>query len=79
DAINFRSIFEEKLPVFFQFVVILFILIHDFDSSFIKWEHPNVDIGICACHVWLGLIDKGYNPKITVHEESERAIWRIKI
>ena len=44
-----------------------------------KWEHPNVDIGICACHVWLGLIDKGYTPKVTVHEEDERAIWRISI
>lgn len=44
-----------------------------------KWEHPNVDIGICACHVWLGLIDKGYNPKITVYEESGRALWRISI
>lgn len=45
----------------------------------LKWEHPNVDIGICACHIWLGLIDKGYNPKITVHEESNRAVWRISI
>lgn len=27
-----------------------------------KWEHPNVDIGICACHVRLGFIDRGYNP-----------------
>jgi len=45
----------------------------------LKWEHPNVDIGICACHVWLGFIDKGYNPKITVYEESERAVWRISI
>jgi len=44
-----------------------------------KWEHPNVDIGICACHVWLGLIDKGYNPKIAVHEEDGRAIWKISI
>ena len=44
-----------------------------------KWEHPNVDIGICACHVWLGLIDKGYNPKIVVHEEYGRAVWRISI
>ncbi|MGI5998226.1 MAG: nitroreductase family protein [Lutispora sp.] len=45
----------------------------------LKWEHPNVDIGICACHIWLGLIDKGYNPKITVHEEYNRAVWRISI
>jgi nitroreductase len=44
-----------------------------------KWEHPNVDIGICACHVWLGLIDRGYDPRITVHEEAERAVWRILI
>lgn len=44
-----------------------------------KWEHPNVDIGICACHVWLGLIDKGYNPKVTVQEDSGRAVWEILI
>jgi len=44
-----------------------------------KWEHPNVDIGICACHIWLGLIDKGYNPSVTVSEDSGRAIWRISI
>lgn len=42
-----------------------------------KWEHPNVDIGICACHVWLGLIDKGYNPVVRVNEESGRAVWRL--
>lgn len=44
-----------------------------------KWEHPNVDIGICACHVWLGLIDKGYNPTVTVNEDLGRAVWRISI
>ncbi len=44
-----------------------------------KWEHPNVDIGICACHVWLGLIDKGYNPAVTVKEDSGRAVWRLSI
>ncbi|MFZ7102432.1 MAG: nitroreductase family protein [Peptococcaceae bacterium] len=44
-----------------------------------KWEHPNVDIGICACHVWLGLIDKGYNPNVTVNEDSGRAVWRLSI
>lgn len=45
----------------------------------LKWEHPNVDIGICACHVWLGLIDKGYNPTVTINEDSARAVWRISI
>ena len=44
-----------------------------------KWEHPNIDIGICACHVWLGFIDKGYQPKVTVMEDSGRAVWRLSI
>lgn len=44
-----------------------------------KWEHPNVDIGICACHIWLGLIDKGYNPNVSVNEDSGRAVWRLSI
>ena len=44
-----------------------------------KWEHPNVDIGICASHVWLGLIDRGYNPAVTVNEESGRAVWRFSV
>ncbi|HHW00105.1 MAG TPA: hypothetical protein GXX36_11170 [Clostridiaceae bacterium] len=44
-----------------------------------KWEYPNLDIGICVCHVWLGLIDKGYNPAVTVSEDSGRAVWRISI
>lgn len=44
-----------------------------------KWEHPNVDIGICACHIWLGLIDKGYNPRISVKENQNRALWKISI
>lgn len=44
-----------------------------------KWEHPNVDIGICACHVWLGCIDRGHSPNVTVHEESGRAVWKISI
>jgi len=44
-----------------------------------KWEHPNIDIGICACHVWLGLIDKGFNPRVSVNEDSGRAVWRLSI
>lgn len=44
-----------------------------------KWEHPNTDIGICACHVWLGLIDKGYRPEVTVSEDSGRAVWGLSI
>lgn len=44
-----------------------------------KWEHPNVDIGICASHIWLGLIDRGYYPSVTVNEESGRAVWRFSV
>jgi len=45
----------------------------------VKWEHPNVDIGICACHVWLGLIDGGHDPKVVIYEDSGRAVWKISI
>lgn len=44
-----------------------------------KWEHSNVDIGICACHVWLGLIDRGYDPKVVLHEDFGRAVWEFSI
>lgn len=44
-----------------------------------KWEHPNVDIGTCACHVWLGLIDKGYHPSVLIDEDFGTAVWRLSI
>ncbi|MDR3344996.1 MAG: hypothetical protein LBT21_05350 [Oscillospiraceae bacterium] len=40
-----------------------------------KWEHSDVDVGICAAHVWLGLVDKGYKPKVTVEQREDRAVW----
>lgn len=39
----------------------------------------SVDIGICACHVWLGLIDRGYNPHVTISEDTGRAVWRLSV
>ncbi|MGE5188330.1 MAG: nitroreductase family protein, partial [Betaproteobacteria bacterium] len=42
-----------------------------------KWEHPNVDIGICASHIWLALTERGFAPTIEVHEESGRAVFKI--
>ena len=45
----------------------------------IKWEHPDVDIGICACHFWLGLMMKNIDCKVSVHEEHDRAIWKFEI
>ena len=44
-----------------------------------KWEHPNVDIGICACHLWLGLKIKNKEPKVTVIEDNGRALWTFEI
>jgi hypothetical protein len=45
----------------------------------LKWEHPDVDIGICACHVWLGLVDQGLEPVVSVHEEDGRAVWQLSV
>lgn len=40
-----------------------------------KWEHPDVDIGICAAHLWLGLLKEGYAPKTEVRQDADRAMW----
>ncbi|MFZ5943766.1 MAG: nitroreductase family protein [Bacillota bacterium] len=45
----------------------------------IKWEHPDVDIGICACHFWLGLTLKGVNCDVSVREEEGRAVWYFEL
>ncbi|NYT04305.1 MAG: hypothetical protein GKC00_06320 [Candidatus Methanofastidiosa archaeon] len=45
----------------------------------IKWEHPDVDIGICASHFWLGLMMKNIESKVSVTEEEGRAVWRFEI
>jgi nitroreductase len=44
-----------------------------------KWEHPNVDIGICASHIWLGLMDRGYAPSVEVREDRGRAVFSFRI
>ncbi len=44
-----------------------------------KWEHPNVDIGITACHLWLGLTQKGIQCKIDVRENSGCAVWEFSL
>jgi nitroreductase len=45
----------------------------------IKWEHPDVEIGICACHMWLGLKLKGIESEVTVSEDEGRAVWKFQI
>ncbi len=44
-----------------------------------KWEHPDADIGICACHAWLGLRLRGAAGPVSVREEEGRAVWRIEV
>ena len=44
-----------------------------------KWEHPNVDVGICACHLWLGLEERGIASAVEVHEDSDRAVFSFKL
>lgn len=40
-----------------------------------KWEHPDTDIGICAAHLWLGLLNEGISPKVEVLQSEDRAMW----
>lgn len=49
------------------------------DYKHIKWEHPNVDIGICACHFWLGLMMKNVDCRVSLSKEQDRAVWRFEI
>jgi len=42
----------------------------------IKWEHPDVDIGICASHFWLGLGLKNINCMVQLDDEQGRVVWR---
>jgi len=43
-----------------------------------KWEHPNVDIGICASHIWLALTERGLAPAVDVFKDSGRVVFNIK-
>ncbi|MDL2318762.1 hypothetical protein LJC74_06805 [Eubacteriales bacterium OttesenSCG-928-A19] len=44
-----------------------------------KWEHPDVDVGMCAAHVWLGLLGKGYAPGVEVTQDVDRAVWTFSL
>lgn len=44
-----------------------------------KWEHSDVDIGICAAHIWLELLQKGYEPSVSVQIDADRALWRFHV
>jgi nitroreductase len=44
-----------------------------------RWEHDEVDIGICAAHFWIGLLIQGIKCETTQVEKSDSVIWEIKI
>ncbi len=44
-----------------------------------RWEHPSVDIGICASHIWLGLQLKGMAASVQLVEDDGRAVWRFTL
>ncbi|MGI5840526.1 MAG: nitroreductase family protein [bacterium] len=44
-----------------------------------KWEHPDVEIGICACHFWLGLRLKNVACRVSLREEQGRAVWQFAL
>lgn len=44
----------------------------------LKWEHPNVDIGICAAHLWVGLELQGFSPKVSLSLKEGRAVWNFQ-
>lgn len=59
-----------------QKIILIFMPV---DYKHIKWEHPNVDIGICASHFWLGLTIKNINCTVSLYEENGRAVWRFQL
>lgn len=44
-----------------------------------KWEHPDVDVGMCAAHAWLGLLERGYAPSVAVQQDADRAFWTFRL
>jgi hypothetical protein len=38
-----------------------------------------VDIGICAAHLWLGFMARGFDPELSVSLDEDRALWRFTI
>ncbi len=44
-----------------------------------KWEHPDVCVGACAAHFWLGLQMQGVPVSVVLFEEQGRAVWEFKL
>ncbi len=44
-----------------------------------KWEHPDVDIGMCAAHLWLGLAGQGLSPEVSARLDQDRVLWSFSV
>ncbi|MFZ5351943.1 MAG: nitroreductase family protein [Bacillota bacterium] len=45
----------------------------------IKWAYPDIDVGTCAAHFWLGLLKQGAEPKVSVQQDGDRAVWKFQL
>jgi len=43
------------------------------------WEHPDVCVGCCAAHFWLGLMIQGIGSAVTPTVESDRVVWNFAL
>lgn len=43
-----------------------------------KWAYPNIDIGICACHIYYTFVSLGYEPKVEVFQKNDCVVFRIR-
>ncbi len=44
-----------------------------------KWEHPDVCVGACAAHFWLGLKLQDISVSVSLYAEQGRAVWEFKL
>ncbi len=44
-----------------------------------KWEHCDMDVGICACHFWLGLQVQGVACTVEPMLDGDRVKWRFSL
>lgn len=40
------------------------------------WKYPEVDVGISACHFWLGLRAEGLSCTVEIGLDGSRVVWR---
>ncbi len=45
----------------------------------IKWEHSDMDVGICACHFWLGLKVQGISCTVEPVLDADRVLWKFSL